>query len=142
MQIPGLTIACDLPGVAWKKTNLDGVQWFPVELDVDGVEAVRKEGMTGSREGASDARRGARATGVVLIRMEPGKGYERHRHLGPETVLVLQGGYRDAFGEVRAGDVVTYETGSEHAPIALGGAGDPACVLYAVSVGGIELLER
>ena len=40
---------------------------------------------------------------VALIRMAPGRGYPRHRHRGTEEVLVLQGGYRDEFGEHTAG---------------------------------------
>ena len=40
---------------------------------------------------------------IGLIRMEPGAGYEAHRHLGSEDVLVLQGGYRDAIGEYDCG---------------------------------------
>lgn len=74
---------------------------------------------------------------VALIRMEPGSGYPRHRHCGPERVLVLQGSYRDEFGEHGRGEFVTYEDGTTHTPIATGG-GD-ACVLLAVAYEGIEL---
>jgi len=80
--------------------------------------------------------------------MEPGAGYEAHRHLGTEDVLVLQGGYRDERGEHRTGEHVHYEAGSRHAPVAIGQArradreGDAACILFACAPGGIELLER
>jgi putative transcriptional regulator len=75
---------------------------------------------------------------VVLIAMEPGCGYPRHRHRGPEEVLVLQGGYRDARGEHREGDYVRYEDGTEHEPVALPGAA--TCVLFAIAHEGIALL--
>ena len=77
--------------------------------------------------------------GAAIIRMEPGCGYPRHRHHGTEELLVIQGGYRDHLGEYRAGEYVCYEDGSEHHPIAL--EGDEACILFAVSGRGIELLD-
>ena len=82
-----------------------------------------------------------RATGRVtaLIGMQPGCGYPAHRHQGAEDVLVLQGGYRDARGEHRAGDRVRYEDGSAHAPVAL--SGEVECILFAVSHEGIAPLE-
>ena len=76
---------------------------------------------------------------VALIRMEPGSGYPMHRHRGREEVLVLQGGYRDEFGEHRAGEFVEYEDGTIHTPIALAGS-EPACVLLAVAHEGINLV--
>lgn len=75
---------------------------------------------------------------VALIAMAPGCGYPRHRHQGPEEILVLQGGYADAAGEHRQGSFVRYEDGSSHAPVAL--AGGPTCVLLAVAHEGIQLL--
>jgi anti-sigma factor ChrR (cupin superfamily) len=80
-----------------------------------------------------------RASGraVALIAMAPGCGYPRHRHRGPEEVLVLQGGYRDAAGEHRQGEYVRYDDGSEHEPVAVAG---PTCVLFAIAHEGIALL--
>jgi anti-sigma factor ChrR (cupin superfamily) len=86
---------------------------------------------------ASDERTGRT---VALIRMDPGCGYPRHRHRGAEEVFVVQGGYRDEFGEHRAGAFVRYEDGTDHAPVALGAPGDAACVLLAVAHEGIALL--
>ena len=77
---------------------------------------------------------------LVLIRMEPGCGYPRHQHRGPEHLLVVTGGYRDGLGEHRAGQFASYDDGSEHAPVALAGDGAPACVLLALAHEGIELL--
>ena len=83
-----------------------------------------------------------KATGRVraMIRMDPGCGYPEHRHRAEEHVLVVQGGYRDARGEHRAGDFVRYDARSCHAPVATGDAGDPACVLLALAHEGITLL--
>ena len=78
---------------------------------------------------------------VALIAMEPGKGYPRHRHRGAEEVLVLQGGYRDALGDHRAGEFVRYEDGTEHAPVAIAEPGAPTCVLLALAHEGVELLR-
>jgi anti-sigma factor ChrR (cupin superfamily) len=81
------------------------------------------------------------ATGrvVALIAMAQSCGYPRHRHRGPEEVLVVQGGYRDEFGQYRSGQFVRYDDGSEHAPVALDG--DAPCVLLAVAHEGIALLR-
>ncbi len=105
---------------------MDGISWLPLWLSGD------KE-----REGAA-----------VLIRMAPGKSYAPHRHVGTEEVLVLQGGYEDEFGVHAAGDFVHYPAGTVHSPRALGSPAspvtesNPACVLYAVVPGGIEILDR
>jgi putative transcriptional regulator len=70
--------------------------------------------------------------------MEPGCAYPSHRHIGPEEVLVLQGGYRDDRGEHRAGDYILNEAGSAHQPTALDFGED--CILFAVAHGGIEVI--
>ncbi|MBI5852824.1 MAG: cupin domain-containing protein [Planctomycetes bacterium] len=77
---------------------------------------------------------------AVMIRMEPGCGYPAHRHVGPEELLVLQGGFRDEHGEWRAGDYARFEPGTRHAPVAL--ADGPACVFFAIAHEGIDLLLR
>ena len=131
--IPGLALGEGIERLAWKATRVRGVSWLPLRLD----------------EGESSGNR--RPGGTVLIRMEPGCGYAPHRHVGAEDVLVLQGGYRDEFGQYVQGDHVHYPAGSRHSPVALGAssasprasvqAGVPACVLLANVALGIELLE-
>ena len=85
---------------------------------------------------------------TVLIRMEPGCGYPRHRHLELEEVLILQGGYRDAEGEHRAPSYLRNRPGSVHAPVALGDRSrpispdNPACLLFAVAHGGVVNLAE
>ncbi|MFY9345228.1 MAG: cupin domain-containing protein [Planctomycetota bacterium] len=77
---------------------------------------------------------------LVLIRMEPGCGYPRHRHHGEEHLLVVQGCYRDERGEHRAGGFAIYPDGSEHAPVATSEPGAVPCVLLALAHEGIVLL--
>lgn len=115
----------------WRSTRDEGIHW------IDLRRAAGEPWESAEPEDQSM---------TVLIRMDPGHGYPRHRHLGPEDVLILAGGYRDAEGaEFRAGDFVRYPAGSEHTPVALGdreqpiGPGNPACILFAVAHGGTEL---
>jgi len=118
MRIDGLELQASGEGVPWRATRSEGVEWHLL---------------------ASDGR-GEEAGATVLIRMQPGCGYPPHEHLGLEEVLVLAGGYRDHLGEHTAGHWIRYEPGSRHAPVALGGPGDEACLLYAISRGGIRTL--
>lgn len=82
-----------------------------------------------------------RASGhaAVMIRMEPGCSYPRHRHRGPEELLILQGGFRDEQGSYRAGEFCRFEDGSVHHPVALDG--EEACVFFAIASEGIELFD-
>ncbi len=116
MHLPGLSLTGSLSELPWRETRYEGVQWLDLAPDSDGPART------------------------VLIRMAPGCGYPRHRHLGPEDVLVLSGGYTDDDGRaLGAGDFVRYPAGSEHAPLANGGPGAADCVLLAVAHGGTEL---
>ena len=76
---------------------------------------------------------------AVLVRMEPGCEYPRHRHVREEDVFVLQGGFRDDGGEYRAGTFHRFPAGSVHGPVAL--ELEDACVLFTVARGGIEILR-
>ncbi|MFT5050779.1 MAG: anti-sigma factor ChrR (cupin superfamily) [Chlamydiales bacterium] len=124
-----MALQVDTEGVEWRSTKSSGVQWCV-------LYSATPEGASGKRK-ASDS--------TVLIRMEPGHGYPPHRHLDVEEVLVLQGGYEDAFGQHGVGDYVRYEPGTVHAPVASGdpsgpvGPENPACVLFAIARGGIEI---
>lgn len=52
---------------------------------------------------------------VRLLKFSPGLRFPRHRHLGLEHVLVLEGSYTDSDGhEVGPGDLQVMEAGSEH----------------------------
>lgn len=56
-----------------------------------------------------------------LVRIRAGARFPLHRHLGPERVLVLEGGYRDEpSGRVyAAGELHEMSEGSEHGYVAL-----------------------
>lgn len=78
----------------------------------------------------------ANGDAAVLVRMDPGCTYPRHRHVREEDVFVLQGGFRDEEGEYACGTFRRFPAGSVHEPVAL--AGDTPCVLFSVARGGIE----
>lgn len=77
------------------------------------------------------------AARAVLIAMDPGCCYPRHRHLGDEEVLVLAGAYADAWGEHRAGEFLVNRAGSVHAAT----AGPEGALLWARVPEGVEVLE-
>jgi anti-sigma factor ChrR (cupin superfamily) len=79
-----------------------------------------------------DAERGMRA---CLVWADPGATHTRHRHLGSENILVLQGGLRDERGSYGPGDICRSRTGSVHSEEALPG---DDCVCYVVYYGGLE----
>jgi len=124
-----MALQVDTEDVDWQPTRSPGVHWH--------VLFSANPDETSGRRKASDS--------TVLIRMDPGCGYPPHRHLDVEEVLVLQGGFEDAFGRHGVGDYVRYESGTVHAPVASGdarspvGPGNPACVLFAIARGGIEI---
>lgn len=52
---------------------------------------------------------------VGYVRVAPGIEFPRHRHIGHETVLILQGGLRTEDGHVyEAGDILPAEADTEH----------------------------
>ncbi|MFT4538739.1 MAG: anti-sigma factor ChrR (cupin superfamily) [Planctomycetota bacterium] len=131
MKIPGIEINVDSCAVPWRETGSHGVRWYLIDT-------------AGS---AARPGQGAAKDSAVLIEMDPGCGYPRHKHLGVEEVLVLRGGYRDDLGEHRCGDYVRYEEGSAHAPVAIGETSqpisdaNPICLLYAIARAGIAVSE-
>lgn len=52
--------------------------------------------------------------GVALLRYQPGAAVPRHRHLGLETIIVLEGSQSDERGRYETGAVVLNPEGSEH----------------------------
>jgi len=104
----------DVESLPWHKTRVPGISLCVLRND----------------ERTRDA--------VVFIRMKAGSTYPRHRHVGNEEVLVVQGGYRDDRGEYRAGTFLVNPAGSIHTPVALDG---PPCVLFAIAHRGIEIVR-
>jgi anti-sigma factor ChrR (cupin superfamily) len=115
MSAAGPTTAMppELAGLPWKATAWPGIRLC-------------------FRAGPDGAVRG------VLIAMDPGCAYPRHRHLGDEEVLVLAGEYADAWGVHRAGDFLLNPAGTEHGAR----AGAAGALLWARVPAGIEVLEQ
>ncbi len=68
---------------------------------------------------------------TALVRVAPGATFPWHPHLGPETVLVLEGGFRDSQGiEVWRGEVQQMPGETEHDFKAFEGVG---CLCAAVN---------
>ena len=103
------TLARTADTSAWKRTPLRGVRVIDLGLP-------------------ADARRSA-----YLVRFAAGLDYPKHRHTGPESVLLLEGGYRDSLGQVYGpGDLHVMEEGSVHG---LHVHADAACICAAVEHG-------
>ena len=62
-----------------------------------------------------------------LLRLEPGVGLPRHRHIATEYTVVLQGGYTDSTGAYGVGDFAVGPGDQSHEPIA--DAGEPCIAL-------------
>lgn len=68
---------------------------------------------------------------TALLRIAPGAEFPHHEHLGPERVLVLQGGYRCSTGpEVWRGEIDHRVGGTSHSFVALEGV---PCIAAAVT---------
>jgi putative transcriptional regulator len=51
---------------------------------------------------------------VTVARLHRGLRIPKHTHHGRELTLILSGGFRDAIGEYRAGDVADYDSSVSH----------------------------
>jgi anti-sigma factor ChrR (cupin superfamily) len=71
----------------------------------------------------------------VLVWAKPGARTMRHRHLGDEVILVLQGALRDDEGRYGPGQVCRSRAGSVHTEEVLPG---DDCICYVVYYGGHE----
>ena len=77
---------------------------------------------------------GPKCAGAIatLVRIQPGATFPEHAHRGDETMLVLDGGFRepaDGGEEVWRGDEIFRDDGTEHALLALPGVPCVAAVL-------------
>jgi quercetin dioxygenase-like cupin family protein len=70
------------------------------------------------------------------FRLAPGTTFPAHRHLGPESMLVLEGSVRVSSGElVKDGEVLDSAGGSAHD---FSVAGDDDCIAVVLQEGGME----
>lgn len=78
------------------------------------------------------------AADAGLVRMAPGARFPRHRHVGHEYGLILEGGFTDSSGiVVRAGEHHDLGAGTSHDFVAL----PEGCLFAALVLDGIEFLE-
>jgi len=52
--------------------------------------------------------------GVALLKYEAGASVPRHRHMGLETIMVLEGTQSDEAGDYGPGSLVVNKEGTEH----------------------------
>lgn len=73
---------------------------------------------------------------LALLRYAPGAAVPRHRHVGQETILVLEGAQEDDAGRYAAGSVVINPPGTAHAVRSPEG-----CVVLIQWLAPVEILE-
>jgi anti-sigma factor ChrR (cupin superfamily) len=76
---------------------------------------------------------------AFLVWARPGARHPRHRHLGDENILVLQGALRDERGTYGPGELCRSRTDSVHSEEALSGE---ECVCYVIYYGELEMLDQ
>ena len=59
-------------------------------------------------------RAGADEPSLAVLRYEPGASIPRHRHMGLETIVVLDGTQSDEHGDYPAGSLMLNPVGTEH----------------------------
>jgi quercetin dioxygenase-like cupin family protein len=94
-------------------------EWHP--FLIEGVEMIP---VVGGPKSASAI--------CTLVRLQPGATFPEHAHRGDETMLVLDGGFRepaDGGEEVWRGDEIFRDDGSEHSLVALPGVPCVAAVI-------------
>jgi putative transcriptional regulator len=67
---------------------------------------------------------------VSVLRLQPGEGMPKHRHVANEYTVVLQGGYTDNTGNYGVGDFAVGPGPQQHEPIA--DPGEPCIALIVV----------
>ena len=112
------------PALARAVMDFTTIAWEPSDYPGVSFHWLRQDEATG--------------TATALVKIQPGCRYGDHLHRGGEDCLVLQGGFRDRWGEYHAGDFVYYEPGSVHHDFQA--LEDETCMLFVVAHGGLELL--
>ena len=74
---------------------------------------------------ASDALLLSDQPSIALLRYAPGATVPRHKHIGVETIIVLEGSQSDEQGTYKAGSIVINPVGSEHSVWS-----DDGCVVF------------
>lgn len=79
---------------------------------------------------------GNRDSGVMMLRVGPGRALPDHGHTGTEWTQILHGSFSDAFGRYGAGDLAEVDEDVEHQPIVDAGG---ECVCLAAIDGEMRL---
>lgn len=131
-------LARELPGsevsAALRQQVLDLSEAPELPLDLGSLSWEEPAPGIRLRTVKEDPSRGMRA---CLAWVKPGAVNARHRHVGDECILVLQGGLKDDRGEYWPGQVCRSRAGSVHHEEALPG---DDCVCYVVYYGPLEFL--
>lgn len=77
----------------------------------------------------------AKGPKVGLLRIAPGTKVPMHGHTGNEMTMVLSGGYSDATGSFKRGDVEAADDGMVHQPVADAGE---ECICLVVTEGELQ----
>ena len=91
-----------MPNIHFAGLVKDGWQSLPYERFREGIEAHWL------LKGASNE------PSVAILKYQSGAKVPRHRHVGLETIMVLEGEQSDENGDYAAGTVVLNAVGSEH----------------------------
>lgn len=73
---------------------------------------------------------------ATLLHCKSGRRLPKHTHTGLEVALVLKGGFRDASGRYRAGDIAIADEAVEHCPTIESG---DDCICFVVAEGPVRL---
>lgn len=113
VQPPRSGFSAPEPLRSWLGGDLDAVRWKPITRGLARRPILKRNGAA-----------------AQLVRSKPGHGIGWHTHRGEELSLVLTGGFSDATGHYRRGDVQTGTPELLHRPVA-----DPGedCITLAVT---------
>jgi hypothetical protein len=111
----------------------DALDWLDRAADSAAYAAGLVPGM-----GLLNVRGGPAVSHAItgFVRLPSGTFFPEHKHLGQESVLVMQGRLQDASGTATPGDLITMPAGSSHAFSVPPG---PDLLYLAVVQGGIQI---
>ena len=118
---PGAALPEALPRTAWEELGdpKPTLQWRPVLTSRARYCVLATDRVADSQ--------------LVLVKLVGGSRFPAHLHLGQEEMVILAGGYTDAFGHFEAGAYQRYAPGTEHS--ALSDAGETCFALGLIERG-------
>lgn len=110
-------------------------------LDCDDLMHVRWQRLVRGISYTEVRLRGPASAKVHLLRLDPGATTPEHHHDAAELTLVLNGAFRDEFGQFSAGDVSVVGDGKAHGPLACPSQGC-VCLTVGFAPGQISTLAQ